>query len=68
MITVCFSAKESADLDVINYFKLNENSTVSSYIDMPGLNPNIARPELHVDPLAKHVKQKARKIAPKLET
>lgn len=56
MITVGFSSKASVDIDIFSFFKINENFVVSSYIDIPMINPSVAQYELHVNPLLKPVK------------
>lgn len=58
-----FSYDNTTKEDVLDLFESNERSIISSYINMLRIDPNIAKQELHVNPIYKAVKQKARKIA-----
>lgn len=46
--------------DVLNFLKSNKKSIALSYIDMPGIDTKIAKHKLHVNLIAKSVKQNAR--------
>lgn len=56
MITVGFMVETTTKIDVLEFFNINEKSIVSSYINMPGIDPNIVKHQLLVNPLAKSVK------------
>ena len=60
-VTLGFDTNEASTSYVISFFKNNKKTIVSEYIDMPGINPTIAKHEQKVDPSARPIKRRPRK-------
>lgn len=58
------SLSERERKEYMEFFKQRQINFVSSYVDMPGLNPDLIMHHLNVDLKAKPVKQKLRKMHP----
>ena len=62
IISVGLDSSDVISKDVLDFFKFNEKAIVSSYIDMPGIDPSVAQHCLHVNENAKSLSKNREKL------